>query len=216
MLIQHQLWLNHQIIKLLIEEMKGQVIERMSTFIHHQSKQVPMHTMRITVKTLHGDLVLTPYGSWIDGRFTDQDQHIGKKWQQRYEGWNPQKAFKDFKKKIVTLIPRHIQMTDKQREIWEFIRKYNDDNGFPPSQREIGHEFLLSPHAVTCHLNLLERKGVINRNRGQNRGLTVVDEELPDTETGYDKLVEVNKRLKAEVAELKAQLNKFTSASEGR
>lgn len=55
-------------------------------------------------------------------------------------------------------------MTDRQKEVYEFLSKQTEENGYPPSIREIGKALGISTlKGVTCHLEALERKGYIER-----------------------------------------------------
>ncbi len=76
------------------------------------------------------------------------------------------------------------QLTDRQRQVLDFIRASIRDNGFPPSVREIGDALgLKSSSSVQSHLNALEKKGYIERASSSARALTVNDQlvaELPD------------------------------------
>ena len=54
------------------------------------------------------------------------------------------------------------QLTDRQREIYEFIRVKIESRGYGPTVREIGAEFKIkSPNGVMCHLKALEKKGLL-------------------------------------------------------
>src|SRR5437773_9065685 len=64
-------------------------------------------------------------------------------------------------------------LTDRQQAILNFINKYVDDNGFPPSVREIGRHFGVYPATVQDHISALERKGYIQKKRFQSRTLSV-------------------------------------------
>lgn len=56
------------------------------------------------------------------------------------------------------------KLTDRQREVLDFIISYVEDSGFPPSIREIGAALGISSlRGVTVHLDALERKGWIER-----------------------------------------------------
>ncbi len=69
-------------------------------------------------------------------------------------------------------------LTDKQRDIFDFISNYIKENGFPPSVRDIGHGVgLTSPASVHMHLQALQKKGYIERSGGKNRGLTILSPE---------------------------------------
>lgn len=54
--------------------------------------------------------------------------------------------------------------TKRQEEILQFILEYTQNEGYPPSIREIGKKFDIgSLRGVTVHLDALERKGFISR-----------------------------------------------------
>lgn len=64
------------------------------------------------------------------------------------------------------------QITDRQQEIYSFIRSFADKRGIPPTLREIGEKFgIRSTNGVEGHLVALERNGLIKRERGKSRGL---------------------------------------------
>jgi repressor LexA len=55
-------------------------------------------------------------------------------------------------------------LTRRQEEVLACVREYIDQNGYPPSIREIGEKFkIVSLRGVTVHLDALERKGFIKR-----------------------------------------------------
>ncbi len=55
-------------------------------------------------------------------------------------------------------------LTAKQQKIFDFIRKYIEQNGYPPAIRDIGDHFgIVSPNGVMCHLKALKSKGYIQR-----------------------------------------------------
>jgi repressor LexA len=55
-------------------------------------------------------------------------------------------------------------LTDKQEQILRYMQDYVNDNGYPPSIREIGQQFGIgSLRGVTVHLDALKRKGYIER-----------------------------------------------------
>ena len=67
------------------------------------------------------------------------------------------------------------KLTARQRNILEYLVSFLDDNGYPPTVREIGQFFgIKSTNGVSDHLRALERKGYISRSDGQSRGLTVL------------------------------------------
>ncbi|MFQ3592072.1 MAG: transcriptional repressor LexA [Gemmataceae bacterium] len=67
-------------------------------------------------------------------------------------------------------------LTDKQREIYEYIRHHIEQQGYPPTVRDIGTAFKIeSPNGVMCHLNALVKKGVITRKGKSARAIQLVD-----------------------------------------
>jgi len=66
--------------------------------------------------------------------------------------------------------PQNI-LTQRQRQVLEFITSFSDCSGYPPSQREIARHLNVSGTLpVMKHLSALERKGYINR-ENVNRGI---------------------------------------------
>src|SRR5437879_13255287 len=64
-------------------------------------------------------------------------------------------------------------LTEKQQAILDFINEYIEDNGFPPSVREIGKHFEIYPATVQDHISALERKGYLQKKRFQSRTLSI-------------------------------------------
>jgi len=68
-------------------------------------------------------------------------------------------------------------LTPRQREIFDYIKKSVIKMGRPPSLREIGEKFgINSTNGVRSALEALERKGFIRRNRYQSRGIDILKE----------------------------------------
>lgn len=67
------------------------------------------------------------------------------------------------------------KLTQRQRQILEFIRNYSRQRGFSPSVRDIGKHFSVNPATVHDHLKALERKGYIEKQPNLSRSLIVVD-----------------------------------------
>lgn len=79
-------------------------------------------------------------------------------------------------------------LTTRQRYVLEFIINYVSRNGYPPSIREMGAEFeIRSLRGVTVHLDALERKGFIRRDRN-SRGIKVLQ---PNADPSRGELVSV-------------------------
>src|SRR5437870_10254658 len=63
-------------------------------------------------------------------------------------------------------------LTDRQRQILDFLMKYVDAHGYPPTVREIGEAVgLASPSTVHAHLANLERAGLLRRDPTKPRAL---------------------------------------------
>jgi repressor LexA len=61
------------------------------------------------------------------------------------------------------------EMTERQRSILEFIKSFSRTHGVPPTVREIGDEFSVTPRAAFDHLKALERKGELQRRASAGR-----------------------------------------------
>ena len=67
-----------------------------------------------------------------------------------------------------------MELTSRQKEIFDFVRAFIKERGFPPSVREIGEHFHIYPRAVFDHLKALEKKGYLRRQGSMSRGLEVL------------------------------------------
>ncbi|MEX0585696.1 MAG: transcriptional repressor LexA [Pirellulales bacterium] len=68
------------------------------------------------------------------------------------------------------------RLTERQREVYEFIREKIRQRGYGPTVREIGAEFgISSPNGVMCHLKALEKKGLISREPNMSRAITMTE-----------------------------------------
>ncbi len=68
------------------------------------------------------------------------------------------------------------QLTRRQREIFDFIRKKIQGRGYGPTVREIGEHFeISSPNGVMCHLKALEKKGLITREPNRSRAIQLTE-----------------------------------------
>ena len=69
------------------------------------------------------------------------------------------------------------ELTSRQRDILNFIKTFSARHGVPPTVREIGERFRVTPRAAFDHLKALERKGALQRRsagRRTSRALTLV------------------------------------------
>ena len=67
-----------------------------------------------------------------------------------------------------------MELTSRQREIFNFVREFIKERGYPPSVREIGEHFNIYPRAAFDHLKALEKKGYLKRRGSTSRGLEVL------------------------------------------
>src|SRR5947199_7475725 len=80
-------------------------------------------------------------------------------------------------------------LTERQKQILEFIQEYRKERGIAPTHREICERFGYSSYGtVYKHLKLLQEKGFLRRDWNQKRGIELVraipgnagnDRELP-------------------------------------
>lgn len=76
------------------------------------------------------------------------------------------------------------ELTKRQEEILDYIKKYSKENRMPPTVREIGNHFeISSTNGVRSILAALIKKGYINRSPRLSRGIEIVsngNEEVKD------------------------------------
>jgi repressor LexA len=78
-------------------------------------------------------------------------------------------------------------LTERQRQIWEYLESYVDAHGYPPTVREIGEAVgLASPSTVHAHLANLERAGLLRRDRTKPRALELVGRRRAEPEPGSE------------------------------
>jgi repressor LexA len=76
-------------------------------------------------------------------------------------------------------------LTDRQQKILSFIKRSIQDQGYPPTIREIGEAFgIRSTNGVNDHLKALERKGYLLRGELKSRALSVIEGGMPGPQTG--------------------------------
>ena len=70
------------------------------------------------------------------------------------------------------------KITKRQQQIYDFIRAYQLEKGYPPSVREMAAAVgLSSPSTVHAHLNALEDHGLIKRDKTKPRALELFNED---------------------------------------
>lgn len=68
-----------------------------------------------------------------------------------------------------------IKLTKRQQEIFQFIKRYTGQHGYPPTVRDIGQAIgLTSSSTVHAHLANLERLGLLRRDPTKPRAIEVL------------------------------------------
>jgi repressor LexA len=68
-----------------------------------------------------------------------------------------------------------LKLTKRQQEIFEFIKRYSSDHGYPPTVRDIGKAIgLTSSSTVHAHLSNLEKLGLLRRDPTKPRALELL------------------------------------------
>lgn len=90
----------------------------------------------------------------------------------------------------------------RQIAIYDFIRTYTDQHGYPPSVREIGAAVgLASPSTVHMHLKVLEESGLIKRDSKKPRTIEVMDDRA-DKDDSQQPLAKVTEDVASNVIRL--------------
>src|SRR4051794_19258015 len=70
-----------------------------------------------------------------------------------------------------------LSLTKRQREIFDFIKRYSSEHGYPPTVRDIGKAIgLTSSSTVHAHLSNLEKLGLVRRDPTKPRALELLGE----------------------------------------
>ena len=84
------------------------------------------------------------------------------------------------------------QLSDKQQQILEFIKRRILDKGYPPAVREICEAVnLRSTSSVHSHLETLERKGYIHRDPTKPRAIEIINIPVVGTVTAGEPILAV-------------------------
>ena len=67
------------------------------------------------------------------------------------------------------------ELTDRQREMLEFIKQYIAEKGYPPTYREIGVALGVDPGAIYQKVIALEKRGYLRLKPGKPRTLEVIE-----------------------------------------
>ena len=80
-------------------------------------------------------------------------------------------------------------VTERQRDILQFIRDFQREQGVAPTHREICDHFGFSSYGtVYKHLSLLEKKGLIRRDWNQKRGVELIEKQAAEPPAGVREL----------------------------
>lgn len=67
-------------------------------------------------------------------------------------------------------------ITDRQKEVLTFISDYTEENGYPPTVREISEHFEISIRAVQDHIIALQKKGFLSQSQKRSRSIRVLSD----------------------------------------
>src|SRR6266852_1842692 len=71
---------------------------------------------------------------------------------------------------------RQMDLTKRQQEIFDFIKRYSARYGYPPTVRDIGKAVgLASSSTVHAHLSNLEKIGLLRRDPSKPRAIEMLD-----------------------------------------
>ncbi len=65
-------------------------------------------------------------------------------------------------------------LTEKQQAILKFIETYIQDQGYPPTIREIGEKFSITAKGAYDHLKAIEKKGYIKCEKNRSRAIEML------------------------------------------
>ena len=75
------------------------------------------------------------------------------------------------------------KLSERQRKVFTFLEDFIDDNGYPPTVREIMNGIgLTSTSLVTYYLDKLEERGLLKREAAISRGIRLISEPDEDGE----------------------------------
>lgn len=75
------------------------------------------------------------------------------------------------------------QLTQRQKEVAQFIENYMDSNGYAPSVRNIADHFGFSPKAAYDHMTALKKKNIIRTADNLPRGMALLKRSNPSDST---------------------------------
>jgi len=69
------------------------------------------------------------------------------------------------------------KLTEKQENIYNFIKDNIKNSGFPPTVREIGEKFGITVKGAYDHVKAIEKKGYIQTEQNKSRAIVVVEQD---------------------------------------
>ena len=78
-------------------------------------------------------------------------------------------------------------ITDRQKEVLNYISAYTEENSYPPTVRDISDHFGISLRAVQDHILALQKKGFLSQSQKKARSIRVLSdcrEKEPETFIG--------------------------------
>lgn len=66
-------------------------------------------------------------------------------------------------------------LTERQKEVFSFIREYRDGHSYPPTIREIAERFSISVKGAWDHMKALEKKGFLRQEGNRSRALEIIE-----------------------------------------
>ena len=69
-----------------------------------------------------------------------------------------------------------ISLTEKQRDIYNFVLDHFRRTGVTPVYKDIADHFNVSKANIAKHLMAIERRGWIRRSNGMKNGLVILEE----------------------------------------
>jgi repressor LexA len=84
-----------------------------------------------------------------------------------------------------------VDLTKRQQEIFDFIKRYSAQHGYPPTVRDIGKAVgLASSSTVHAHLGNLERLGLLRRDPTKPRAIELLDRVREDLTSAVEGVID--------------------------
>lgn len=85
------------------------------------------------------------------------------------------------------------ELTEKQRGILEYIYGFSQNQGYPPTIREIADRFEITPKGAYDHLKAIEKKDYIRCEKNRSRAIEIL--RMPDGSLPIDANIEINMKV---------------------